>query len=178
VNQIAVRLLNLAGAGRHRADPLTVPPSRYPPFEGSADETQMLPGPLTAYAQAVAANLAGRRELTAQAGQPTVVIPALSVDVTWPPRVPIAEDYRDLRVFPAVVRGACRVGLRGIGTRGAFLVAPLPDWGLDGSADAAPDAEDLGPAWDRVAEHYEAGFYNARRVFHSADTAGFPAVTA
>ena len=125
--------------------------------------------------EAVVADLTARRALTAQADIPTEVIPALSVDLTWPPRASIAEDYRDLRVFPAVVRGACRVGLTGIGTRGAFLVAPLPDWGLDETADGTPDA-DFGPEFDQVAEHYEAGFYQARRVFHSADTAGFPAV--
>jgi hypothetical protein len=113
--------------------------------------------------------------LAAQIAAPTAVIPALDVDAAWPPRVPIADDYRDLRVFPAVVRGACRVGLRGIGTRGAALIPP-PEFGLDPFTADAGAADDLGPEWDKVAENYEAGFFNARRVFHSENTAGFPAV--
>jgi len=159
VNQIATRLLNLVPRGQHAADPLTAPTQR-PVLTREAVEQ----------ARADAWHLAS------QHGTPTVVMPALSVDVTWPPRVPIAEDYRTLPVFRSTARDACAVGLRGIGTRGAFLVAPLPDWGLDKFTANAPDDEDLGPEWDRVAEHAEAGFYNARRVFHSADTAGFPAV--
>lgn len=42
---------------------------------------------------------------------------------------------------------------------------------------AADTDDDIGPEFDQVAERYEAGFYQARRVFHRADTAGFPAVT-
>lgn len=90
----------------------------------------------------------------------------------------IADDYRSLPVFQAVVRGACRAGLTGIGTRGAFLVPPPPHWGLDRFTADTGSLDDLEPEWDQVAEHAEAGFYRARRMFHSAGTAGFPAVTA
>lgn len=90
---------------------------------------------------------------------------------------PIAADYRALPVFQAVVRGACQAGLTGLGTRGVHPAPPLPDYGLDRfTADAGGD--DFGPEFDEVAARAEAGFYEARRVFHSADTAGFPAVTA
>lgn len=94
-----------------------------------------------------------------------------------PPAVSIAEDYRDLRVFPAVVRGACSAGLTGLGTRGVHPVPPLPDYGLDRFVtDFGPDT--TGEEFDQVAGRAEAGFYSARRVFHCADTAGFPAVVA
>ena len=94
-----------------------------------------------------------------------------------PPAVSIADDYRDLRVFPAVVRGACRAGLTGLGTRGVHPVPPLPDYGLHRfTADFGPDT--IGEEFDQVAERADAGFYSARRVFHRADTAGFPAVVA
>jgi hypothetical protein len=158
MNQIAARLLSLVPRGQHAADALTVPPR---PAVTSATVMQAR---WDAY------------HLAAQHGTPTEVIPALSVDVTWPPRPSIAEDYRALPVFHAVVRGACRAGLTGIGTRGAFLVAPLPDWDLDRLTDGTPDDDDLGPEWDQVAAHAEAGFYKANRWFHSEDTAGFPAV--
>jgi len=92
-----------------------------------------------------------------------------------PPAVSIAADYRDLRVFPAVIRGACSAGLTGLGTRGVHPVPPLPDYGLDRfTADFGPDT--TGEEFDQVAERADAGFYSARRVFHRADTAGFPAV--
>ena len=176
MNQIAARLLNLVPRGQHAADALTepVPACRacshldYGPCECPRDCGW--PSCMGERARAAAAALAALVET------PTVVIPALNVDVTWPPRVPIADDYRDLRVFPAVVRGACRVGLRGIGMRGAFLVAPPEGWDLGEYAADVPD-DDIGPQFDQVAERYEAGFVQANRWFHSADTAGFPAVT-
>jgi hypothetical protein len=161
MNGTFARVLNLVPRGQHAADALTDPPPSYERYPVTAD--------------AVAEARTEAFHLAAQGGIPTVAIPALSVDVTWPPRVTIADDYRDLRVFPAVVRGACRVGLTGIGTRGAFLVAPLPDWDLGEVADDTP-AADFGPEFDQVAERYEAGFYKANRWFHSEDTAGFPAV--
>lgn len=157
MNQIAVRLLNLRPRGNHAADVLTAPPVTR---------------------EAVTEARGGAWHLAAQHDTPTVVIPALNVDVTWPPRVPIADDYRALPVFQAVVRGACRAGLTGLGMRGAFLVAPLPDWDLGRFTAEIEDDDGIGAEFDEVAEHYEAGFYEARRVFHSADTAGFPAVTA
>ncbi len=157
MNAAFARVLNLVPRGQHAADALTEP----------------VPAVTR---EAVAANLTARRELTAQADLPTVVIPALNVDVTWPPRVPIADDYRALPVFQAVVRGACRVGLTGLGTRGAALIPP-PEFGLDGF-DVTPAGDD-GTFWtefDAGVAEVEAGFFNARRVFHSEDTAGFPAV--
>ena len=79
-------------------------------------------------------------------------------------------------MFPAVVRGACRAGLTGIGTRGARPALFVADYGLDRfTADTRCD--DPGPEFDRIEARTEAGFFQARRVFHCADTAGFPAVT-
>jgi hypothetical protein len=84
MSHLTIRLLNLRPRGRHAADPLAhhLPPSPYPPFDGAADETQMLTAP------AVAGNLAERRALTAQRDVPTAVIPALNIDVSWPPAPP------------------------------------------------------------------------------------------
>lgn len=176
MNAAFARVLNLVPRGQHAADALTEPepackacsPLDYGPCD--CPRPCGWPSCMGERARATAAALA------AQIETPTVVIPALNVDVTWPPRASIADDYRDLRVFPAVVRGACRVGLRGIGTRGPVLVPP-PEFGLDES-DAAP-APDDGTFWaefDAGVAEVEAGFFNARRVFHSEDTAGFPAV--
>lgn len=176
MNAAFARVLNLVPRGQHAADALTEPACKacshldYGPCDCPRDCGW--PSCMGERAHAAAAALA------AQVETPTAVIPALSVDVSWPPRVPIADDYRDLRVFPAVVRGACRVGLTGIGTRGTVLVPP-PEFGL-GRFDAAPVRDD-GTFWaefDAGVAEVEAGFYSARRVFHSADTAGFPAVTA
>ena len=160
MNGTFARVLNLVPRGQHAADALTEQPP-YPRYPVTAD--------------AVTEARTEAFHLAAQHGTPTVVMPALSVDLTWPPRVPIAEDYRALPVFKSVVRGACRVGLTGIGTRGVHPVPFVPDYGLDRFTPDIPEA-DFGPEFDQVAEHAEAGFYNARRVFHSADTAGFPAV--
>ena len=45
-------------------------------------------------------------------------------------------------------------------------------------AAAAADTDGIGAEFDQVAERAEAGFFQARRVFHREDTAGFPAVSA
>jgi len=98
------------------------------------------------------------------------------------PRVfPLAADYRALPVFRTTVRAACAAGLTGLGTRGVHPVIPVPDYGLERfTTDSICGiwAGDIGREFDEVAARAEAGFYEARRVFHSADTAGFPAVTA
>lgn len=163
MNNLTVRLLNLRPRGLHSADPLTEPIPR----------TEAVPEPAQDEPHGIAtsetlATLVARAE--AEQG-PREGAP----DPGVMPAVPIADDYRDLRVFPAVVRGACRVGLTGIGTRGVHPSPPLPDYGLDRFT-AGPWEDEAGPEFDQVAERMEAGFYQARRVFHRADTAGFPAV--
>jgi hypothetical protein len=90
--------------------------------------------------------------------------------------IPIAVDYRALPVFRSTTRDACAVGLTGIGTRGVHPVPPLPDYDLDRFAADVPTT-DFGPEFDQIAKTAEAGFYEANRMFHRADTAGFPAVT-
>jgi hypothetical protein len=50
------------------------------------------------------------------------------VPVSYPPRRPLAADYRDLPMFRAVTRGACRAGLRGIGVRQAGRTPGLPNF--------------------------------------------------
>lgn len=47
-----------------------------------------------------------------------------------PPPPSCAADYRDLRVYPAVVRGACAAGLRGIGVRQHAAIPAPPDFAL------------------------------------------------
>lgn len=47
--------------------------------------------------------------------------------VPYPPLPPLKADYQELPIFQAVTRGACRVGLRGLGIRSC---PPLPDFGL------------------------------------------------
>jgi hypothetical protein len=93
------------------------------------------------------------------------------------PAVPIAADYQALPVFRNTVRDACGAGLKGIGTRGVHPIPPLPDYGLDRFT-TGPWEDVVGPEFDQVAARMEAGFYQARRMFHRADTAGFPAVAA
>ena len=149
-----------------------------PPWDFAAPAAQLPPGSLAGEYQrwyGWDTTLADVRQPMARPYAPTALdIPGrLS-----PAAAAVADDYRSLPVFRAVVRGACRAGLTGLGTRGAFRVPPPPDWGLDRFTADAGGLDDLGPEWDQVAEHAEAGFYRARRVFHSADTAGFPAVMA
>jgi hypothetical protein len=93
-----------------------------------------------------------------------------------PPVFRIAADYRALPVFRAVVRAACAVGLTGIGTRGVHPVIPVPDYGLDRFTADIPD-DGIGQEFDRIEQEAEAGFVRARRVFHSADSGAFPAIT-
>lgn len=56
--------------------------------------------------------------------------------------------------------------------------APVPYFAGELAELHAPPGDDAdpGPEFDQVAARYEAGFYGARRWFHRADTAGFPAV--
>jgi hypothetical protein len=88
-------------------------------------------------------------------------------------------DFRDLPLFKSTVRAACKAGLRGIGTRGVHPVAALPDYGLDRfTVPAEPKGDDPGFELGLIEAYAENGFYEARRVFHSADTAGFKPVEA
>jgi len=94
-----------------------------------------------------------------------------------PEPVTLADDYRDLPVFQNVVRAACRAGMTGLGTRGVHPVMPVLDYGLDRFR-LAPVPDDCEAEFDEIAERAEAGFVQARRVFHRADSATFPAVVA
>jgi hypothetical protein len=125
-----------------------------------------LPGP------AVAADPAGADcEAIEQDAEP---VPAAATE----PAPPLDADYRALPQLREAVYAACAAGWRGIGVRGAVLVTPVPDYGLDRFAvPAEPDGEDIGALFDAAALRAEAGFYRADRVFHGADTAGFRAVT-
>jgi hypothetical protein len=75
MNHFTIRLLNLRSHGRHAADPL-----------GRHGPADLPPHPVTS--RAVAAGLHARAELTAQADIPTAVIPALNVNLEWPPAPP------------------------------------------------------------------------------------------
>jgi hypothetical protein len=178
--EMVARVLNLVPGGLHASDPLTEPAA---PAPLSAPVAPVAPG-ATEFDAAAAALAADPRVAAALA---RIAATVTAEQDGPPPRVPIAADYRALPVFQATVRAACRAGMTGIGTRGVHPVIPLPDYGLDRfTAVTAHDGDDgdaddgdagFGPEFDQVAERAEAGFYEARRVFHRADTAGFPAVT-
>ncbi len=113
MSAFTVRLL--PARGRHAASPAD-------PFLAGGDSFTVA-HPVTA--QAIAADREARRELTAQADIPTVVIPAVRETPM------LAADYKSLPVFRDAVYAACAAGLRGIGMREVRPALAAPDYGLD-----------------------------------------------
>ena len=164
-------------AGLHAADPLT----RNPETPVACKACSPLDyGPCTCPRDCRHLSCTGRqREEPHGNGTPETLVEQAprSGDVpgAMPAAFSIAADYRALPVFRDAMYAACDAGLTGLGTRRVHPVPPVPDYGLDRFTVGAGD-DDFGPEFDQIAGRAAAGFYEASRVFHSADTAGFPAV--